>query len=273
MAELRYGDVVALVHEAWTRGENSPTELRMLFMLAGRAAGSLGDKAAARLWFSRWLALAPDARLPPGTSPKLVALASDARDHLVGEKLAVRAESRGGAIVVTVDSDPVELARSVRRGAQRAALNGGAATLRAGDAQAPIELLDAYGNVLATVKVRVLLDEARRPRTSGAPMIQRWPVWAIATAGLAAIGGGGLWFAVDARDDIRRGNAEPATYPEVQRAYKRFDKAMWVSRIAFGSAAVTAVIGTVFYVRARGESRVFVAPAGDGVQASWSVKF
>lgn len=278
---LQYSDAVKLVERAWARGEAGPQELQELFVIAGRAAASLGDKAAARTWFSRLLALDPDAKLPQGTSPKLVALLFEARTQLGGAKLAARAEQRGREIVVTVEADPVEIAASVRIGEARADLTDGVASLRTrstGSQEAPVELLDAHGNVLAILELRKIAASVappKAPATSERSLLQKWPVWAIATAGLAAVGGGGLWFALDARDDINRFNADPSQHQgsEVAGYYRRFDNSIWVSRIALGGAAVTAVIGTVFYVRARGESRISVTPTGDGARASWSVEF
>lgn len=278
---LQYSDAVKLVERAWARGEAGPPELRALFMLAGRAAASLGDKAGARTWFGRLLALDPEAKLPRGTSPKLVALFLEARDGLTGAKLAARAVQRGREIVVTVESDPVEIAEAVRIGEARAELIDGVAALRgraAGSQEVPVELLDAHGNVLAILELRTIAAREEAPvvaKTRTTPFIQTWPVWAIATAGLAAVGGGGLWFAVDARNDINRFNADPSQHQgsDVAGYYRRFDNSIWVSRIALGGAAVTAVIGTVFYVRSRGESRISVAPTGDGARASWSVTF
>ncbi|HEX3762433.1 MAG TPA: hypothetical protein VHW23_27215, partial [Kofleriaceae bacterium] len=86
-AALRFDEALRLADQAWRNGDNGPDQLRRIFELAGRAAGSIGEDRAARLWFSRWLYLDPDAALPDGTSPKLTALFGDARATLAGAAL------------------------------------------------------------------------------------------------------------------------------------------------------------------------------------------
>jgi hypothetical protein len=47
-----------LANQSWHSGSSDPAQVRRIFALAGRAAGSIGDEAA-RLSFRRWLYLEP----------------------------------------------------------------------------------------------------------------------------------------------------------------------------------------------------------------------
>lgn len=275
---LRYGEALALIDRAWRRGDSGPAQLRRMFELAGRAAGSMGDEAAARLWFSRWLCLDRTAALPAGTSPKLTGLLGEARAAIAGEAIDARAIRRGRAIEVTVSRDPLAMVAAVRAGEARAAVEAGAARLAApaggptgGDER--VELLDRHGNVLAALsaepagKGRLVPPPPARPRWYERPL-----PWAVTAGGLAAAGGVALWVAVDARTSVRELNANSAAheFSEARALEQRFDRAQWTARFAFGGAAVAAAVGTVCWLRLRGV-RASAAPAdgGIGVVVAW----
>lgn len=279
---MRYSEAIKLADLAWRLGESRPALLREMFEIAGSAAGSLPDEVAARLWFRRWLAVDPDAALETGTSPKLVKLLQEAR--LEGAKLAVHATQRRDTIEVTIESDPIEIAHAVRIGALRAELADARATL-VDPATGELELLDRYGNVLAIIQVRTILEPVPPPlppsplaavvRPPGPPWYAQWKTWGVATGGFAAIGSGALWLAFDTRSKIVKiqSESERHSFKEVEDLRKRFHTAQWTARIAFGGAAVAAAIGTVFYVRGRRESQLVVAPMSGGAQATWSLVF
>lgn len=280
--QLRYADAVSLADEAWRRGESQPDELRALFALAGRAAASLGDAAAARAWFKRWLSIEPTATLPPGTSPKIVALLDQARAGLADTAIAARATRRDRAIAIEVAEDPMTLVHAARLGAERVALTDGAATLPAAPAGGELELLDRHGNIVAIVAI-VAITEAPRatpridaaPVRAGRPWYAKWPAWGIATGALAAAHFGARWVMSDTAAKIEKYNTESSQhqYTEVQSLVRRGELAQKVGYITAGGVLVTAVVGTVFYFRARGESRFSVAPSGSGVQATWRMEF
>ena len=272
---LRYDEALALVDRAWRQGDSGPARLRRIFALAGRAAGSMGDEAAARLWFSRWLCLDPDAALPAGTSPKLTGLLGEARAALAGATTSARARRRGRSIEVTVERDPLAMIAAARAGAARADVEAGAARLTASEAgaEAPaqIELVDRHGNVLAaiTVEPAAVIDRPPPAAASRAGWYARPLPWVVTAGALAAAGGVGLGVAVAARSDIRALNASSAEheFSEARALERRFDRAQWTARIAFGVAAVAAAVGTVCYVRLRG-ARVSAAPADGAPGAS-----
>jgi hypothetical protein len=265
---LRYDEALALLDRAWRQGDSGPARLRRIFALAGRAAGSMGDEAAARLWFSRWLCLDPDAALPAGTSPKLTSLFGEARAGLAGASISARARRRGRSIEVTVERDPLAMIAAARAGAARADVVAGGARLTASEAgaEAPaqIELIDRHGNVLAAIAVEPAAGVDRPPpaAASGASWYERPLPWAVTAGGLAAAGGVALGVAVAARSDLRALNASSAAheFSEARALERRFDRAQWAARIAFGGAAVAAAVGAVCYVRLRG-ARVSAAPA------------
>lgn len=278
---LRYDDALRMLDEAWRRGASDPRQLRVIFSLAGRAAGVIGEADTARTWFVRWLSLEPDAALPIGTSPKLVALLGDARRRIAGEQLVLRA-ARGaggdsGAITVEV-RDPAALIAELRAGTARAPGNA-QRIASAGDAR-QVEALDRHGNVLAVAPIEEPAM-AIEPRTPVAPVgdhssawYGRWPAWAIGTGVAAATGGVALVLAsrADRRlDELHRTSSEH-DYAEAYAEEQRLSRAQWTARIAFGAAVATAVVGTVLYVRGR-EVRTAVVPTAGGAAIAWSARF
>jgi hypothetical protein len=303
--ELRYEDALALLDSTWHSGGLSSDELVELFALGGRVAGSIGHEDEARLWFSRWLTLVPGAQLPSGTSPKLTALQTQARDALGGRALVARAMQRVGSIAIDVTSDPLGHVASIRaiddrgdarggdgrngddhagdgddsggdepggkrsgdaRGSDRgvAAVDGHAA-VRSTSASA-VQLLDRYGNVLATIVVTKPVP----PHVT--PVLARWTTWAIVAGGSAVVGGVALGVAVSARSSIRDLNADSANhqFTDAQPLEARFDRAQWVARFAFVATAGAGVASVILW--RRGE-RLVVSPTGDGAVVTWSGQF
>lgn len=277
LAELRYDDALQVVEEALHLGKAGPKQVRELFALAGQAAGSMNDQAAARLWFRRWLSVDPAGQLPPDTSPRITGLLDEARASLRGSELRARALRRGAAteVEVVIQSDPVGLAEAVRAGEQaiplRAGATVGAMVTTASDA---VDLLDHDGNTIVELRVETAVELAPIARTAR-PWWARWPAWAIATGSLAVVGGAGLGVAIDARGKIDDLNANSASheFSEAHALERRFDAAQWVARFAIGGAAVAGVVGTVLFVRERGErgerGGVTVQVGGSGGTVSW----
>jgi hypothetical protein len=115
--ELRYEDAATLLERALHAGDNGPDDLALLFRLQGEVAATLGDTEGARAAFERLLAIRPAARLPDGTSPKIVALFDEARADQVGRELRVgyhAEEGRDPSLVVEVASDPLGLVDGAR---------------------------------------------------------------------------------------------------------------------------------------------------------------
>ncbi|TMQ11126.1 MAG: hypothetical protein E6J91_24175 [Deltaproteobacteria bacterium] len=270
-AALRYDEALGLADQAWRSGGSDPEQVRRIFALAGRAAGSIGDDEAARLWFRRWLYLDPAATLPEGTSPKLTALLGDARDALAGAAIAARITARPGEIAVTVADDPLDLVAAVRAGATSVALRDHAAALPASTAARRIELVDRHGNTLAAIAVVGVAVATTAP--SLPPWSARPSTWMIASGALAAVGGGALWLALDARSSLRDLDRDSThhEYTEARAIEQRFDRAQLVAGVAIGGAALAAIAGTVLWLRGGGEPSLR-ASAG-GASLTWSVAF
>jgi len=274
---LRYRDAVALLERAWRRGDSQPAQLRAIFALAGRAAASMGRDAAAELWFQRWLCLDPTAELPAGASPKLRGALSRARDALAGAALVVRAVRRAEGVELTV-GDPLALAASVRTGGVHTPLSSRHVTLP--DARGEIELIDGYGNVLASAAASTAIEPVPaapppgREVPPGGPVprhpawYEGWPSWAIAAGGFAALGVVAWWIADDADHQARDVGDEE----EEASLRRRRDVATWVSRGALVGMGVAIIGGVVVYVRGRDQS-VIATPQPGGGGLAWRIAF
>jgi hypothetical protein len=299
--DLRYREAVRLLDGAWRGGGNRPGELRRIFALAGTAAGSMGDGAAAQIWFGRWLCLEPSARLPAGSSPKLVVLLEAARREIAGRALDAHATRRDGGFAVVLDDDPLALVVAVRAGDQQQPI-AAAAVLSA--AAGSIDLVDRSGNVLvelarpapagsasqdqasaggapagathapATAEILDPRNGARAEAAPGRPWDARWPTWA-ATAGASAIAGGiALHVAsnADARlDELARDSAQHE-YTEARAEEHTLARAQWTARVALGAAIASAAVAVVCYVRGR-EVRAVVTPSPGGAGVAWSIRY
>jgi hypothetical protein len=270
---LRYRDAVALLERAWRRGDSQPAQLRAIFALAGRAAASMGRDAAAELWFQRWLCLDPTAELPPGASPKLRGALSRARDALAGAGLAVRAVRRAEGVELTI-GDPLALAASVRTGGVHTPLSSRRVTLP--DARGEIELIDGYGNILASAAIEpapAASPPGREAPPAGpaphdAAWYEGWPSWAIAAGGFAMVSVAAWWIADDADHQARDVGDED----EEASLRRRRDVASWVSRGALVGMGVAMIGGVVVYVRGR-DQRVIATPQPGGGGLAWRIAF
>jgi len=288
--ELRYRDAIRLLDGAWRGGGNRPGELRRIFALAGTAAASVGDGAEARIWFSRWLCLERSARLPVGSSPKLVVLFDAARREIGGRALEAHAARQDDGISVTLEDDPLALVVAVRAGDQRQAI-AVAGVARLAPTTAPVELVDRYGNVLveltpagpaASAPRGEASSEAREDRTAvpgpaiaaGRPWYARWPTWAIAAGGSAVVGGVAFYAASrsDARLDALARESAEHEYSEAYAEERTLARAQWTARIALGVAIASVAVAAVCYVGGR-EVRTTVTPSSHGASVAWTVRY
>jgi hypothetical protein len=269
---LRYDDALQLADLAWRSGASSPTQVCRIFALAGRAAAAVGDGETARLWFRRWLYLEPAAMLPDGTSPKLIALLDDARRALAGTAIAARSSVRPGTITVTVAADPLGLVAVARAGTSIVELRDHTASVPAREVHGGIDLVDRYGNTLL-----VVTELPPAPALAAVPSttrwFARWPGWALASSGLAGLGGGALWVAIRARSHIDELDAHSTEhqFSEVLGFERWFHGARLVSGIAFTGAALSAITAAVLWLRNRGEPTVQISTTSRS--ALWSIAF
>jgi hypothetical protein len=264
--ELRYEEALQLVDRAWQSGGATPEQLRELFAIAGQAAGSIGDDDAARLWFSRWLCLEPQAQLAAGTSPKLTALFAQARDALGGRALTATAVRNEHALAVHVKSDPLSLAAAVRAGRHRFELDSGFVSFSQGMSETPA-LLDRHGNVLAVLAVDSFIATHTRQ-----PFVARASTWAGVSTGLLLISGGAIWVALAARSSLRdlNGDSPNHQFSEARDLERRFDRAQWAARITLGASAAAAIASVVLWRRTE---HVVISPSSSGTTVSWVRNF
>jgi hypothetical protein len=269
--ELRFDDALALLEQAWHRGGSGPKQLRRIFALSGQTAGAMGNADAARLWFSRWPSLDPDATLPAGSSPKLAALFAEARTGLGGASLTARAHLVGEGIEVVVSQDPLSLAARASSGDEAVDVRQGREVTLPGAAGDRIELLDRDGNVLMTIEATRLVEP---PAPSTPSWYARWPVWAGTTAGLAIVSGVAYGLAVSAQSDWEKLNATSGQHEatEALAVEDSFERRLLLSRIALGGAVVTGVVSAVLFARG-GEQRVTVTPTPGGASVAWTTGF
>ncbi len=263
-SDLRFAEALELLDRAWRLGDSDPDQLRAIFALAGQAAASTGDTQAAKLWFSRWLCLERGAALPVGTSPKLTAAFTAAREALGGAALEAHARRDATGVELTVDRDPLGMVAAARLGGERRELGGRTAQFAPGDGA--VALLDHHGNVLATLDVERALVVQPPARS----WYERWPAWAIGAASFAAVGAVSYYVAYDARQTLRDYDAHSSQhqYADTLPYADRLVTAQWISRISFGAAAVSAIVGGVLWQR-----EVTVHASSDGARVAWRHAF
>jgi hypothetical protein len=270
LAALDYEGAQRLLDATWRRGDSDVALAGTIAALAARAAASLDDAAGAQRWYRQWLCVAPRAALPDGTAPALQAAFDAARAGLGAHWLRASAERSGDGIAVRVLDDPCGQAAAVRDGDRRVALQGGAAALGRSIA-ATLDVIDGYGNALATVAV------------TDAPTAHRaWygrPVtWGIAGGAALVLGAVSLYVAVDARDQLQSlaatSAASSAYYDDsgAPALQQRFDRASAAGTLLVGGALVAGVAAAVLWIRgpdAPPRSHITVG----GTTAGWSVAF
>jgi len=175
MIELDFERAIELLEAAEATGRNRRDQLLVIYRSLGESQASLGHRDAAESEFRRLLALAPEAELEPGSSPKIASPFGAARSFMSARPaLAATCDQVGRSAVVIVVSDPLDLVAAARpTRADGSALAGGKrATGRPhirldipADAPAAIAcaVLDRHGNELLRAPVRKPVD--KRPAT------------------------------------------------------------------------------------------------------------
>lgn len=232
--ELDYAKARRHLQRALRAGDHDRRSLARVHQLAGQVAAAFGNTKAAYDHYRRMLALAPDARLPGGLAPKLIAPFERARRFMADRALHLRVrDSSVKRLVVEVVPDPLHMAVAVRglfhRGGRvvtvRSRLHGGRAQLRIPahvDVPARVRAVDRYGNELDVIDTDVAIDvpepkpraepaRERRPRLvvreavdkprASRPLYARWYTWGVAAAAGTAVS---VYFGLAARDDWKR---------------------------------------------------------------------
>lgn len=150
---------------AQVAGDRSPDDTAEMYRLSGVVEAALGNAQAATEAFTRLLALAPKARLPPGTSPKITRPFEAARGYYATHApldVKIETAAKPPAITLVVVSDPVHMVARARvvyavdRGPER--VQEVAASERTDIALPPgkridvrVTALDAHGNRLVEI--------------------------------------------------------------------------------------------------------------------------
>jgi len=232
--ELDYAKARRHLRRALRAGDHDRRSLARVHQLAGQVAAAFGNARAAYDHYRRMLALAPDARLPRGLAPKLIAPFESARRFMADRALHLRVrDSSAQRLVVEVAPDPLGMAVAVRarfhRGGGvvtvRSKLHDGRARLRIPDGvdvPARVRAVDRYGNELDVIDTDVVVEvpapkpraEPRRehrprlalreridkPRASR-PLYVRWYSWGVAAVGVAAVS---VYYGLRAMDDWKQ---------------------------------------------------------------------
>jgi hypothetical protein len=281
LGRLDYGEALAAVDRAWRHGGSAAERVRELCALAGRAAASMGDGTAARLWFARMIYLDPGAALPAGTSSKLVRSFEEARAQLAGATLAGTAIRRGDSIEVALAPDPLALVAAARVGGRTRPIARPALTRLPWDGEArAVELVDARDNVLGTVEITedappITPAHIVTTRIARRPWYVRWQPWA-GVAGTSAFAGGValvVAYRADRRLDELAASGASATDAGVTAQLARLERAQWAARIGLGAAAVAGAIAVWRGVDERApRSELALVPVAGGAAVVWSAR-
>jgi hypothetical protein len=271
-------------------GNCSPAQTAELYRLLGFVEAALGNPEASTAAFQRLLALSPDAALPRGTSPKIMAPFAVAASHdgartPLAVTLETAANPPAAALVVR---DPVALVAKARihiavdGGAERA--QDIAAAPRSEIALPPgariavrVTALDVHGNRLVELAPKLIVaapaptaapsSPAPPPpqpvATGRRPLALRW--WPYAAA--AVVSGGATayhgWSAYSAALDLRRATS----VRESDAAVERGRRDTLLTNIGFGVTGAFAIAAGAMYLlerRARAELRVAAVPLAGG---------
>ena len=114
VAAVDYDTARRLLVEALHDGDNSPAAMSEIYRLSARAAVVLDQRDLAEQYYRRWLAIDPDAALPPDTAPKLREPFVAAQAYIAAHgRLRARAQrTPAGEIDVELLVDPLAMAHA-----------------------------------------------------------------------------------------------------------------------------------------------------------------
>jgi hypothetical protein len=280
LESLRYEEARPLLERAWRSGQNGPVALALLFRLQGEVAATLGDEAAARRAFARWLALAPGAQLDEGTSPKLAAVLEAARAQLGGAALAIDVEvaENGAAVALVVVSDPLDMIAGARAsyrdesGVQGVVEGKGDHRVElplpvAGHFRVVVAAVDSYGNRLVDHEITVVPAPASAkpspppppptivatPAPPLRPLVASPWLWAGLGSASLIVGGVFAWRAGDAQHELDTLDAESGqhSFGEARAVEDRLVTSAVTADLAFAAAGACAIAAIVLALEPR----------------------
>ena len=192
---LEYERALVIVDREIARGAaTSRARLVELHVLAGTLAAGLDHPDVAQAHFARVLALAPDTRLPEGTSPKITAPfeAALAGTPRLAISLSVRTRGSDAVVHADVGPDPAHVfwgLRLVAAGSQPVVAPGNELGVPRGSTPSSVDAIDEYGNLLDHADVTATVAPPAPPAPAPEPIVRRWSTWAIVAGGALVVGG------------------------------------------------------------------------------------
>ena len=271
MAELDYDGAIPLLEQAEAAGGSDRAGVLEIVRSLAEAHAALGRADAAETAFRRLLALEPDTELPAGSSPKLTAPFSAAREFLAGRSLSVDCRRERDTATLIVRGDPLDMVAGARLLGPSGDRHSGvddvtgqgriAIPLPPAHVASACAALDQHGNELVRAELSAAAPVRAPDPVAPAPVIvapaegrparpiyARWWLWGAAagvSAGVAAYYG--LQFA-SARDDLDALHAatmeegHTVTYADALAVEERGRDAARGANIALGvTAALSAV--------------------------------
>lgn len=272
------------------RGDNTPNDLIQIYSLAGIASVVLGHDDVAESYFRRWLALAPNAKLPDGVAPKIAARFANAQAHMaaLGPLRASGRRGSNGVLIIEIAGDPLNMVSGARvhwkgqsRPTQVPRTNATASIRVVTPAQATperIELVDEFGNVVQQPVVDMeqpvtSRNQGRDSNERELPLYRRWQVW----AGSAAVAGAvGLGFAVAgdrAHQQLNDILAHPGDHvaADARDASSSWKRNFLVANTAFVTAGVFVAASVTTWVLGRNDRAVVAMPVVSPQTASLAI--
>jgi hypothetical protein len=277
-AALDWEHALDAAERALDDGDADPARVRELHQLAGELAAGLDRDDVAIAHFEALLELAPDATLPPGTSPKITARFDVARARAQGRPaLAIRLERRSASVELIVDHDPLALVAWVRAhvhfpsGAYsdpivRVIPDLGSAAIAVPDGADDVQVfaLDAHFNVVWSARAPAPLAPPPPPPPAIHHDWTATTTWAVVAGGSLALGAIGAWRTQVAQDEWNALRADDGhhDYSALTAVETRGRRWALGADVAFGAAAVTGAIAIVVGIREarRAPDGVAVAP-------------
>jgi hypothetical protein len=292
----------ASLDAAYASGTNNPDQLAEIWRLRGIVAGALGDTKSSTDAFQKCLVLAPNADLPPGTSPKImrpfqaaqkaanaplkikqttteeppsvsVAIASDPMSMIA--QIVVDVRVNGGATQKLekkfAGQDAIEFALPAggRLDLQIAALDEkGNRLAELGSADVPIVIVGKQAQQVVVAKPLAKPKQPPQP-VHERPLIWKWWLWGGAAV---VVGGVATGFGIDgllAKRDLEHMNRESPNhrFTEAQALERRARRDFLISNITFPVAGALAVTATILFLTDPGkptERRVTAVPIEGG---------
>lgn len=282
-AALDYAGALRIVDQALARGGSDTFQYIELHLLGGKLAAGLDRAAEAEAHFARVLALRPDAALPEGTSPKLTAPFAAAKAKSVA--LAIRVTSVRGLVTLVPSADPLGLVAGIMvavvdgAGAHRDVTDRRSTriALPAGTTAIEVTALDADGHRIWSgppPREDIVVDGPKPVVAHERSWIAKWPTWAIVTGVALGVGGASAWRVKTAQDEFDRARSDPGyDFAELQAIEQRGNRWSYATNIAFGVAAISAVVTTVFLVKGSEPAAVGVTATGSSAGVGVSGRF